>query len=114
MPIAPASLAALDENLNRLATETILAAPGKDEGLVPSYSLLGELRELCAGEPVLHAAVTAVHAALEKRLDTAQPFDAETLGALRQLVEWLPGALAAVKAGETTAPFTQTKAAPVE
>ncbi len=109
MPIAPESFSALDENLNRLATETILAAPGKDEGLVPSYSLLGEMRELCGLEPVLRDPITSTHAALEKLLDTAQPFDAATLASLRQLVEWLPEAIAAVKAGEAPAPFDQAK-----
>ncbi|HET7537886.1 MAG TPA: chemotaxis protein CheA [Candidatus Didemnitutus sp.] len=107
MPIAPESFAALDEILNRLATETILASPGKDEGLVPSYSLLGELREICALEPVLRDAVTAAHSALEKLLDAAQPFDAATLGQVRMLVDWMPAAAADVKAGEAPMPFTE-------
>ncbi|MBI2517621.1 MAG: chemotaxis protein CheA [Opitutae bacterium] len=105
MPLAPESFQALDDALNRLAAESILAAPGRDEGLIPSYSLLGEVRDLCAPEPVLHAAIVATHALLEQRLDTAQPFDEPTLARLRQLIDWLPGALAKIKAGAAPAAF---------
>jgi two-component system chemotaxis sensor kinase CheA len=40
-----------------------------------------------------------VHAALEHLLDGAQPFDAATLGLLRSLVDWLPGAIELAKQG---------------
>jgi two-component system chemotaxis sensor kinase CheA len=100
MPISPAQYQSLDESINRLASESILAQPGRDEGLVPSYSLLGDLCDLCAGDPQLAEAVGATRTALEKLLDTAQPFDSATLGELRRLVEWLPDALSRSKAGE--------------
>jgi two-component system, chemotaxis family, sensor kinase CheA len=100
MPLSPESHQALDDAVNRLATESILAQVDHDDGLVPSYSLLADMRDLCAGEPVLFQAVSATQALLEKRLDAAQPFDEETLAQLRTLVEWLPAALASVKAGQ--------------
>lgn len=101
MPIAPESYQALDDALNRLATESILATPGRDDGLIPSYSLLGELRDLCAAEPALRDALSAAHAVLDQRLESAQPFDVGALGHLRNLVEWLPGAIEAAKAGKS-------------
>jgi len=107
MPIAPESYQALDDALNRLATESILATPGRDDGLIPAYSLLGELRDSFATEPALREAVAAVHAPLDKRLDAAQPFDEVSLGHLRGLVEWLPGAIEAAKAGK--APEARSK-----
>jgi len=100
MPLAPDSYQALDDALNRLATESILASPGRDEGLIPSYCLLGELCELCASEPALKEAIVAVRSILDKRLEAAQPFDEVSLGHVRSLVEWLPKAIEAAKAGE--------------
>jgi len=112
MPLAPESLQALDDTLNRLAAESILASPGRDDGLIPSYSLLGELRELCAGEPAIRDAVLAMHAELDKRLDAAQPFDDACLGRLRSLVEWLPNAVEASKSGGAIPPRAGTGAPP--
>ncbi|HEY4300146.1 MAG TPA: chemotaxis protein CheA [Candidatus Didemnitutus sp.] len=106
MPIAPESFQALDDSLNRLATESILACPGRDDGLIPAYSLLGEIRDLCASEPVLRAAIVAIHGQLDRRLDAAQPFDEAGLAALRRLVEWLPLAVEEVKGGRAPASFS--------
>ena len=100
MPLAPDSYQALDDALNRLATESILASPGRDEGLIPSYSLLGELCELFAEEAILRDAVAAVRAVLDKRLESAQPFDEVSLGHVRGLVDWLPKAIEAAKSGK--------------
>src|SRR5438105_3913919 len=90
MPIALHQIAAIEDAINRLAGESILAQAGRDDGLVPAYSLLGDLRDLCTAEPALREPVVALHAALEKLLDTAQPFDEATLGKFRGLIEWLP------------------------
>lgn len=100
MPIPSDQFSVLDEGLNRLATEIVLAQVGRDDGLVPAYSLLGELREICSMEPILREAIGTQQARLEQHLDSAQPFDAVTLGGLRQLVEWLPRGIEAVKLGQ--------------
>ena len=105
MPISPDSFKALDDATNRLAAESILAQIGRDDGLVPAYSLLSDLRDLCATEPLLHDPIVATHAALEKLLDNAKPFDDATLGTLAALVEWLPNAIDAVKAGGAPRPL---------
>ncbi len=100
MPIPSAHFAAIEDIINRVAGESILAQPGRDDGLVPAYSLLGDLTELCAGDETLHTRVAAMRTALEQRLDSAQPFDGPSLAQLRGLVEWLPLALAQVKSGQ--------------
>ena len=105
MPISPDSFQALDDATNRRAAEFILAQPGRDDGLVPAYSLLTDLRERCADAPVLLERVAAVHTALEKLLDSARPFDVPTLDALRQLIEWLPTALLRARDDRSTPPF---------
>ena len=105
MSISPESFQALDDAVNRLAAESILAQAGRDDGLIPSYSLLGEIRELCSLEPALTEALAAVHGALDKKLDAALPFDDACLAQLRELIDWLPGAISAVKSNKTIAPF---------
>lgn len=105
MPITPESFKALDNAINRLAAESILAQPGRDDGLVPAYSLLADLCDLCSPEAVLHGPVTAAKTMLEKHLDEARPFDETTLGELRRLVEWLPNALETIRVGGTPAPY---------
>ncbi len=105
MPISSDQFAPIEEIINRLATESILAQPGRDDGMVPAYSLLGDLRELCGLEPGLREAVAELHADFERQLDAAKPYDSELLGRLRRLVEWLPNAVAQVKAGQPINPY---------
>ena len=96
---------ALDDTVNRLTGESILAQPGRDDGLVPVYSLLGELREMCSTSPALRGPVAAVLAEFEHHLDNAAPFDDALLLRLRGLVAWLPAAITSVKAGTEIAPL---------
>jgi len=105
MPIPLPQIAAIEDAINRLAAESILAQAGRDDGLVPSYSLLSDLRDRCAGEPALQEPVVATQTALEKLLDTAQPFSVPMLEELRWLVEWLPVAVDCAKTGQPIPPF---------
>jgi two-component system chemotaxis sensor kinase CheA len=114
MPLSPAHYASLEENLNRLAAEIVLAQPGRDDGLVPAYSLLGDLRDAAAGESSLLGPISAVHSALEKMLDTAQPFDEASLGKLRAVVEWLPKGICAIKSGQPVPEMGTASATPVK
>ncbi len=100
MSIHQNSFTALDDIISRLAGESILAQAGRDEGLIPAYSLLGEFCELSTSEPALNGPATAQRTELEKLLDTAKPFDTASLANLRKTVEWLPKALSAAKAGQ--------------
>jgi two-component system chemotaxis sensor kinase CheA len=102
---------ALEVALNRLAGESVLASPGRDEGLIPAYSLLGELAEHCAGAPELREPIGAVAAQIERLLDAAQPFDEPAHRALQTLVEWLPRALDSRAAGRPLPVWNLTGAA---
>ena len=48
MPISFATHPAIEDTINRIAAESILAQVGRDDGLVPAFSLLGDLVDLCA------------------------------------------------------------------
>ena len=111
MSIPSESFQALEDAINRLAAESILAQSGRDDGLVPAYSLLGDLRELCSMDASLREPLVAAHVTLEGLLDTAHPFDERSLGDLRRLVEWLPVAVECVKNGNAAPPFSSTPAA---
>src|SRR6185369_899623 len=105
MPISPQQFTALEGAVNRLASESVLATVGRDDGLVPAYSLAAELCELCATEPVLLHPLKALLAELEKCLDNAQPFSAPLLDRLHRTIEWLVPALASVQQGQPATPF---------
>ena len=105
MLIPSESFQALDDAVNRLAAESILAQSGRDDGLIPSYSLLGEICEYCSLEPMLSTLLKAVYATLDKQLEAAQPFDDASLAHLRQLIDWLPAAIVAVQTGKEVASF---------
>jgi len=100
MSIPSSSFAAIEDTLNRLAGESILAQVGRDDGLIPAYSLLSELAEAAEAESVLHDEILRVRAVLDRLLDNAQPFDDSSLTTLRQLVEWLPKAVEAARQGK--------------
>lgn len=112
MPLSPDSFAALDDVISRLAGESILAQSGRDDGLIPIYSLLGEFCELSAAEPAIQSPAQTLRASLEKLLDTAKPFDDASLAHVRKVVDWLPKALAAAKAGHALPLFEANAAQP--
>ena len=99
------SLSTLEDLINRLASEIMLAQPGRDDGLVPAYSLLGELRERSAGEPVLLEPTAALHAELDAMLDAARAFDVPMLARLRVYVEWMPVAGECLRLKQAVPPF---------
>jgi two-component system chemotaxis sensor kinase CheA len=93
----------IEEILNRLVGEIVLATPGRDDGLIPSYSLLGELAGLCEGAPGMKLPVDLMRARLERNLDQALPFDEGVLADMRKTIETLQDLLAAAR-GESPAP----------
>ena len=105
MSLFPQQFAALEGAVNRLAAESVLASVGRDDGLVPAYSLVMELRDLVVEETVLHAPLCHLLAALERCLDTAEPFSDALLRQLRTTVEWLQSALDRAQRGATIPPF---------
>ena len=100
MPISPQQFTALEGAVNRLASESVLAHVGRDDGLVPAYSLVGEMCELSSAEPALNLPLTRLRAQLEHCLDTAQPFTAILLGHLHHMVEWLVRAIECARRGQ--------------
>ncbi len=99
MPLTDAAFLQLDDLVNRLSAESILIQAGSDEGLIPIYSLLGDMLEPAAAEPSLLEQLRNVQTQLDARLEAAQPFDEASLAAVHTLVAWLPSALTAARQG---------------
>lgn len=115
MSIEPVLLQQVEDITNRIAAEAILAQPGRDDGLIPAYSLLGQLCDLLADHhDALHPAQTT-REVLEKRLDAAQPFDEASLAHLQYFAEHYPEVVAAWRNGkpvEYHEPKVQSSEAP--
>ncbi|EIQ00381.1 chemotaxis protein histidine kinase-like protein [Opitutaceae bacterium TAV1] len=100
MSLSSDTLASLDDLCSRLAGESVLARAGNDDGLIPVFSLVGEMREAVAGVSRLENPLKALQALLGARLDGGLPFDEATLAEVRRIAEWLPGAIAAAAGGD--------------
>lgn len=104
MPLNTSSHALLDEACSRFAAESIFAQAGSDEGLIPAYSLLGDMLPHAEEEPSIALPLRALHQRLNALLDAAQPFDDAAEHALKQTAAWLGSALAASSAGRPIPP----------
>lgn len=120
MAFSPALFAVLDDLASRLAGESIFAKADSDEGMIPSYSLLGDMLSHTEGHPEIEVPIKAMQTSLDKLLERALPFDADTEKQLKKLANWLPGALAALRDGQcvpcpdaNTSPASNTAASTV-
>ncbi len=99
MSIAPVLLQQVEDISNRIAAEAILAQVGRDDGLIPAYSLLGQLCDVLADIPDALLPAHNLREILEKRLDAAQPFDADSLAHLQHFAEHFPHVVEAMRVG---------------
>jgi two-component system chemotaxis sensor kinase CheA len=97
MSIAPVLLQQVEDTTNRIAAEAILAQPGRDDGLIPAYSLLGQLCDLLVEHPDALQPAHQLREVLEKRLDAAQPFDEESIAHLQHFAEHYPRVVDALR-----------------
>ncbi len=101
MPISQDNLTAIDELCSRLAAESILISAGKDDGLIPIYSLLGEVLDLAGDDAEFKAPAAQVRAVLDALLDHAQPFDGAAVDLVARRMDWLPMAVLTRRAEDT-------------
>lgn len=111
--------------LNKIATEMVQAEVNSSEGMVPLYSLMGDLADSCASHAMLSESVANVKGALDKLLDSAAPFDSVTIDYLSEFSGWAQAVIYSLRGGKeievfkamegmTAAPasVTSTNAAP--
>ena len=100
MTIAPVLLQQVEDTTNRIAAEAILAQPGKDDGLIPAYSLLGQLCDMLVDHIDARVPAQNMREVLEKRLDAAQPFDDDSIACLQHFAEHYPHVVDALRDGK--------------
>ena len=113
MPLLSSTFTVLDDLASRFAAESIFAAALSDEGLIPAYSLLGDLLGHLGDQPELEGPVKGLHVCLDTLLNDARPFDESAVKHLTAVAAWLPGALLAVRDGNKPAPLGILVSAPV-
>jgi two-component system chemotaxis sensor kinase CheA len=92
--------------LNKIATELVLTAPGKDDGLVPVYALVSELFDLTQDHlQQLWTACGYLKTTIGILLDNGQPFDEDNLNYLDSFSNWAQEHLIAVQSGKQTPDF---------
>jgi two-component system chemotaxis sensor kinase CheA len=106
------SIETIEGLLNKIASEIALSNVGSSEGMVPIYSLLGDLTGPGSDYLELSEAITAVRGKLDKLLDAGAVFDGETLGTLGEFTNWAQVSLGNLKAGKDAAPFRQGQKKP--
>src|SRR5690606_17155553 len=113
MAWSPEEISKFQDIVAQLASETHLAKPGSDEGLLPIYSLVNEITGSLPADPHLAVAVEAIHEMLQPMLDEAQPFDAPTIEAMRGFARWCGDALSRMLDGQPVKSFLATSDRPV-
>ena len=101
MPLLSSTFTVLDDIASRFAAESIFVNALSDEGLIPAYSLLGDLMSHLGDQPDLEGPVKGMHHCLDTLLNEARPFDEASVTKLKAFATWLPGALVAVRDGNT-------------
>jgi len=113
MPLLPSTFTVLDDIASRFAAESIFATALSDEGLIPAYSLLGDLMTHLGDQPELAGPVKGLHGCLDTLLNEARPYDEASITHLKAFAAWLPAALVAVRDGNTPPPLAVGIAAPL-
>lgn len=93
-----------EELLGKIILELSLTRSGSEEGLIPIYSLLGDLETLCQDRPPWDACVHGLLQSLGDLLDEARGFDDATLDALQAFIAWAQEAISKEKKGEAVPP----------
>ncbi len=115
MPLSEKLLTDLESTLNKIATEMVLAQPGKDDGMVPVYALLREIEPIGVDDAIVGESVSNVQQAMDALMDAGQPFDQATLDYVTQFVSWAEAAIRAYRQGQEDeiGPFPPMHAGPI-
>jgi two-component system chemotaxis sensor kinase CheA len=112
--VSKSSQTTLLELADKIALELVFAEPGKDTGLLPINSLLGEIETQCASDPDLDCLRQAAGLArqyVDAAFD-AGALDSDLISRLGAWSCWVREALAAGEAGRPVPPLPEKLAAP--
>lgn len=103
----------IENRLNKISSEIILAKPGSDEGLIPIYSLLNEITEIGEASEPLTTSLQKPVEGLDILLDDFKPWDDDTITLINQFIAWLQDNLQALQDGTDFPYFSCDEIAPL-
>ena len=102
-----------EDLIGKIILELSLTHAGSEEGLIPIYSLLGDLETLCEEQELWKPPVQEMLNILGNLLDEARGFDETTINQLNLFLQWAQETLCITNKGKTPNPppcFTETQA----
>lgn len=103
MQWSPETIDQLESIAKQISGEARRTQPGSDEGLLPLYSLLGDLTSDLPKDPAISAVVDSLEATLTPLIEEARFFDSGTVAKLLKTSESLEQLVAKLHSGETPA-----------
>lgn len=89
-----------EDLISQLSAEAHRAKPGSDEGLIPIYSLVGDISDTFQKDEALSQAVAGANATLQALLDTASNFDEASIQSMIVFAKWCEKALHKMSCGD--------------
>ncbi len=95
-----------EEIAAKLASESHLAQPGTDDGLIPIFSLVNEITWSLPQDPEIVQGVVGIQAVIQVMLDEAKLFDEASVQAMRTFARWCSDAVESLKNDTPIRPFS--------
>ncbi|MDQ8186427.1 chemotaxis protein CheW [Pelagicoccus sp. SDUM812002] len=117
MAWSPDEINSFEEIAAKLASESHIAQPGTDDGLIPIFSLVNEITWSLPQDPEIVQGVVGIQEVIQVMLDEAKLFDENSVHAMRTFARWCSDAVESLRNEATISPFsletsTQTPVAP--
>lgn len=95
-----------EEIAAKLASESHLAQPDTDDGLIPIFSLVNEITWSLPQDPEIIQGVVVVQGVIQVMLDEAKLFDDTSVKAMRGFARWCSDAVESLKNDTPIRPFS--------
>lgn len=102
MQWSPETIDQLESIASQICGEVRLTQPESDEGLLPLYALLGDLRSGLPEDPAVSAIVESLEATLTPLIEEARLFDAQSIAELQETSKKLERLVSNLSPGEET------------
>lgn len=108
MAWSPDEINSFEEIAAKLASESHLAQPGTDDGLIPIFSLVNEITWSLPQDPEIVQGVVGIQEVIQVMLDEAKLFDEASVSAMRAFARWCSDAVESLKNDTPIRPFSAT------
>ncbi|MDQ8180916.1 chemotaxis protein CheA [Pelagicoccus sp. SDUM812005] len=106
MAWSPDEINSFEEIAAKLASESHLAQPGTDDGLIPIFSLVNEITWSLPQDPEIVQGVVGVQEVIQAMLDEAKLFDETSVHAMRAFARWCSDAVESLRNDTPIRPFS--------